>query len=112
MTDRVKKDFEKWLLNKDCFYFPPEDGDASNLLHPDYFIQLPKSMQWGVKVDYYDSCGIYITDDATMEGNVFYEWEIYAGSTNYFECKESYLTRQEARKAALEKAMEIRDKQL
>ena len=54
LTDKCKKDFEKWLLNEWMF----KDERRYN---PDIFNQLPFSMQYGVYVDFFDSVGMFIS---------------------------------------------------
>lgn len=93
-----KTDFDAWLLD-----WSTEAGCENPItmrsLYSD-FGGLPKSMQWGVRVDFFDSVGIYI--------DIYYE----ESDTFYFRINEKlnikwYESRKEARKKALEQAEKI-----
>lgn len=100
-------DFEKWLINQDWFddFYVINDEAVTN--HCDLhkilpFDKFPKSMQYGVYVDFFDSVGVSIS----IEGieNIFcYEINTKNGFANDFNFK----TRQETRAKAIEKANEI-----
>jgi len=70
----------------------------------------PFSMQWGVYVDFFDGHDIKIQIEPDQperykEGDAFI-WYVMIAANIYSDDKE-YINRQEARKAALEKAIEI-----
>tara|TARA_R110000782_G_scaffold150690_1_gene243385 strand:+ start:752 stop:1144 length:393 start_codon:yes stop_codon:yes gene_type:complete len=108
ITGKTKQEFEKWW-NIDHIKHKLED-----------FYDLPKSMQYGVLVDYFDSVGVIIETPFYWGGN----WWKYEISTRELSCseeeyvtnlrasKEGFKTRPEARPEAIKKANEIRNKQL
>ena len=101
LTGKCKEEFEKYLL-KDLSFILEEEFirmDRYNL-----FKHLPKSMRYGVLVDYFDSVGIDIDIYTTIHGFDFMiKTNIFGG---YFE------TRPEARTASIEKANELRNEVL
>ncbi|MCH7515879.1 MAG: hypothetical protein IIB08_01910 [Bacteroidetes bacterium] len=111
MKGKTKADFEKWYLNKD------DDITNSGIYDTeviDDFNSLPDSMKWGVEVDYY---GEYDIEMDVIVGNGKkgeFDYEVYEkNSLRYYrKDKDPTMNRYEARKAALEKACEIRNKQL
>ena len=114
MTDRVKKDFWRW-------YFEEIIKSTRSSSHKkglsEWFNDLHQSLQWGVWVDYYDSCDIYI-DLQPVYGRGTRPSDIshYIINLKYGDridfIGDEFKTRQEARKGALEKASEIREEQL
>ena len=105
MTDRVKKDFEKWLITEDSDFYLAG-------IFPENFWNLSPSMQWGVWVDYYDS--VLISINVYRISKKWVQYDVIDFTYNDFNVNEqgSFESFSEARKSALEKASEIRDKQL
>jgi len=122
MTDIVKKDFEKWYFKnhvksskKFKELWPHEYHDIY-----DWFYGITKPFKWGVMVDYYDSVGIRI-GVLTFETIDFLDqrkltdksFSFFIFSDEGYKCDGCNIeTRHEARKAALEKASQIRHEQL
>jgi hypothetical protein len=85
LTGKCKEEFRGYLLNGIL--------DASYTYR--YFITLPKSMQYGVYVDFFDSVGI--------NSSSFSHYEFYKCNLD----NTLFHTRPEARVLAIEKANEI-----
>ncbi len=98
-----KKDFEKWLLD-----FEPNENVIKvddGVTYPSWiFHELPKSMQWGVYVDFLDSVG-YDVQAYCYHGK--YSIHIYDKDDTMIFDQDVFETRQEAREKALKKAIEI-----
>ena len=106
LTGKCKEDFEKWYIkqglnfnvvtdvegNKDTYYFPIS-----------YFNDYPKSMQYGVYVDFFDSVGINIEITNDNKHIKTFWVDVNAKETDDIELN----SRSEARTAAIEKANEI-----
>jgi hypothetical protein len=101
-----EKDFKKWLL--DDFFAKGKKPSISHKLNALSFKNISASMQWGVYVDFFDSVGVYLEDIYLFQrqGFISYVHDI----PTLEEDDNLYKTRHEARKAALEKAMEIYEK--
>jgi len=82
LTGKCKEDFEKWLLcgdgkiNFEKYY---SDRDGSNDPYT-WFMELPKSMQYGVYEDFFDSVDILI-EIMPSESKSFY-WIINDNQMN------------------------------
>lgn len=65
LTNKCKEDFEKWLIMNQNSQIEQDKYDCSraNLGEMKIFNQLPNSMKYGVLVDFFDSVGIYISDN-------------------------------------------------
>jgi len=119
---KTKDDFEKWFINDHkigrdsmgilCFLM-------KGVLVPFWF--LPKSMQWGVLVDYFDSCEIHIDIHPILDyNNTSYtkvlEYIVIVVELNKevdFNREDIEVkSRPQARENALIKAQEIRETQL
>ncbi len=102
---RFEKDFEAWLVKNEICVIIFSDGEYTVL-----FDHNPLSMQWGVYVDFFDENGIYITDGSgrfTLSDRYYY-WALEVhGERGQMEDNTTSKNRQEARKTALEKAIEI-----
>jgi hypothetical protein len=107
MKGQAKKDFEKWVGRADlggigdfsdcvemCENYPTDNWNIS-------FTDYPKSMQYGVIVDWFDSVGIeiYFQCDETLI--IFDNGEPVDLPFRQFD------TRQQARQKAIDKAVEI-----
>ena len=109
LTEKCKEEFEKWY--KDNY----REYECYNCMDWDEFIP---SMQIGVYIDYFDSVGVYINIDSDWTKNEcvmdIYHYEI-SGEPIWESSRSKELvmdTRTEARKAAIIKANEIRNKQI
>jgi len=108
MTGKAKEDFEKWYNSNSgkMNYFTLDDEPYEER----GFNSMADSMQYGVYVDWFDSCGIRIN----VHPHYSEEWDydikeaIYNGllNTEY----DLSPTRHEARTKAIEKACEIYNK--
>ena len=109
LTDKVCLDFEKWYFNQWINKTYQKVCDCDKLIS---FNDLPFSMQFGVYVDYFDSCGIYIKIEYVIDANYCYYYPvIYTRYKNFI--KEPLRTSlQEAREKVIERASEIREEQL
>ena len=115
LTGKCKEDFEKWaLLNAEyIFDYAIENDDKTGIptyegryFHYQDIDDLPKSMQYGVYVDFFDSVGIKISVNFTHENFRFDGWW-FTILTNNDEIDKPFDTRQEARTKAIEKANDI-----
>lgn len=97
---KTRQDFEKWAKDKN---YELRCGDIIWGFYPEDFYKMPDSMQFGVLVDYFDSCGIEIDIRYT-------DYEINYGRN--FANDFGFKSRPKAREKAIEKANEIRNKQL
>lgn len=93
LTGKCKEEFEKWYVPNRYVYTLVQ------------FYNLPKSMQWGVYQDYFDSVGINVGVNNDIR---HFDW--WVDSSKNYSGKDK--TRQEARYKAIEKANEIRNEQL
>ena len=108
LTGKCQEDFKKWISNE---FEPNEHGIIVNASYEgdievyasDNFDILPKSMQYGVYVDFFDSVGIRISMN---QFNNEYWFDIDPQGID----SECLKTRPEARAAAIEKANEIKNK--
>jgi hypothetical protein len=99
LTGKCKEDFERWYSNQKYNLSATHNAGYHPNNYIDWFYTLPKSMQYGVYVDFFDSVGIDIEIYNTIHGFDFMiKTNIFRG---YFE------TRPEARTAAIKKANEI-----
>ncbi len=108
MTDRVKKDFEKWLITEDSDFYLAG-------IFPENFGDLSPSMQFGVWVDYYASCKICVQAVPVEwydETPYYYAYNVFKRGKYPLTSETGCGSLEEARKAALEKASEIREEQL
>ena len=96
------KDFDEWYSNYDGII---KMNTVNIVLYSEFYV-LPKSMQWGVYVDFFDSVKIQISLS-------FRNWEkLWQFEINISNNEPNYrhfgiTTRKEAREKALEKAIEI-----
>ena len=61
LTEKCKKDFEKWYEDYDSIFIKTTIGIINfNIKDVKFFYQLPFSMQYGVYVDFFDSVDIDI----------------------------------------------------
>lgn len=108
---KFEKDFRKYL-KKQRLGITHEVGERQpNIVDlAKEFDKLPDSMKWGVYVDFFDSAGIRIDIDVDAperyEQGDWFDYYIYTKTSTY-ENERPFTTRPEARKAALEKAIEI-----
>ncbi len=91
-----KTDFEKWYCTHDGIIMK---CGISIVLFTN-FEMLPKSMQWGVYVDFFDSVGICIYIRSYNKQSI---WRGHMQGRKTYKQK----TRQEAREKALEKAIDL-----
>jgi hypothetical protein len=103
LTGKCKKEFKKW--QNDCNWFEDLNIYNENYTNIEIFYTLTPSMQYGVLEDYFDSVGIRISINQ-HDGTYWYDIQ-----SPFFECDE-VKTRLKARNAAIEKANELRNKQL
>jgi len=94
ITGKAQGQFEKWYLSDKVSYLNP---------HIVNFYGLPDSLQWGVIQDWADSVGYFITNSWIGDN------QFCPGIThnNFILWEDTFRTRQEARKAAIEKLNEI-----
>ena len=111
LTGKCKEDFEKW-------YEPPLPADANGwdkALYGDKVAEiyrLPKSMRYGVYVDFFDSVGIYIDleihAEPTMSGLIFKSIRPNILSNGrFYTVGASFRERPIARTEAIKKANEL-----
>ena len=105
LTDKCKKDFEKWY-NKDT----PKKNDGwtiiarnSRLLE---FYRLTESMRYGVFEDFFDSVGIWLVVEEQFGDGKYYDWCINTKNNEWYH-QTDFKTRGKAREKSLEKANEI-----
>ena len=110
MKGKCKADFDKWFINTDS----AKGLNVDDLVLYSFY-KSRDSMKWGVYVDYYGDCGIYITDGSgrlTLNDRYYY-WVIEVENIKgQYDSEIRHKTRHEARTEAEEKACEIREKQL
>ena len=112
LEGKCLEEFLIWYKKEDCkiSYVVDEDGteDYWNLEYDDEFVKLPDSMKWGVLEDYFD--------ELETKNEFQYLPVVTRGIDIYFityrGVMERFNSRQEARTAAIEKAVEIRNEQL
>lgn len=98
LTDKCKQDFEKWFIDN----YVSNHCNGMGAIDIKTFDKIPKSMQYGVLVDFFDSVGIY--NDAYHIENAF-RYMIDVKDDTYM--SKDYKTRPEAREQAIIKANEI-----
>ena len=107
LTGKCKEEFEKWYLQNITELEIEIDSCYHSELDIEMFYKLPKSMRYGVYVDFFDSVGVVIDIDSEMVSeNPFFDFTIDGKDGHNGDGKE-YETRPEARAAAIEKANEI-----
>jgi hypothetical protein len=104
LTGKCKQDFQNWYFNQEIFddyyiTYVPKKGMLDEFKCID-FKELPKSMQYGVYVDFFDSVGIRISMNQ-FNKEYWYDIELTGDDSTCLK------TRREARTAAIEKANEI-----
>jgi len=118
LTGKGKEDFEKWYIihyedqYEDCGNTPEEQrgyvelkGFPDGVLWCNGFYDLPKSMQYGVYVDFFDSVGI---DVRVVKGLITQKFNYRISDiTQVLALDFGLETRHEARTKAIEKANEI-----
>jgi hypothetical protein len=109
LTGKCREDFDKWMSTDFDLDENPITINASyegdmEVYVSDNFDILPKSMQYGVYVDFFDSVGIEINLIKSRNIN-YYQIDDIAYTYSY-----SLKTRPEARIKAIEKANEIYNK--
>ncbi len=107
-TDRVKKDFEKWLstrwMDEGLILVSPVHALMFDVA--EHFNELPVSMQFGVRVDYYKEHEIFIGKASIWSNSWWVEYDTSEFDSLEIPEKQKDLTQEEV----LEKASEIRDK--
>lgn len=103
LTNKTKKDFEKWWIEQP-YTFKPLFGSDIDL--DDVFQELPFSMQIGVYQEFFDSVGVY-SNSYYCPSVKAYSWDVYYNKGEGLRCGDYTNTRTEAQKAAIEKANEI-----
>ena len=105
-SGKCLEEFEKWLLIwiKDNVAWPTETPTQEDI---DHFYSFPDAMKYGVYVDYFDSLGLIVHSGKSLSGYNYYV-------TNTPKHYQSWLseTRNTSRTVAIEKANEIRNRQL
>ena len=96
LTGKCKEAFKKWYSENVEF--------IGEVLYLEEFYILPQSMQYGVYVDWFDSCGIYIDDSFDGLNNEFYSCTVHENKVSVLNKNK---TRHEARTKAIERANEI-----
>lgn len=87
-------------------YYEKEYGEDYHIFYACSWEEIPFSFQWGVYVDFFDANGILIEDLSNWDGEEkYFDWCIR--TDKLYESEMDWYNRQEARKAALEKAIEI-----
>lgn len=119
LTGKCKEDFEKWCIDK--YNDRPmnemwlADYDTPELVYNQrLFKHYPKSMQYGVYVDWFDSVGVNVIGDRSrsiLNNNSYFSnvWDVYDGESSPLDF---HNTLAEALTAAIEKANEIYDERL
>ena len=104
LTGKAKVEFEKWFeFDSGCKPFMHRNEYVTAI---ESFYNLPKSMQCGVYVDFFDSFGIKISIINISDAYWFVINNVNTtGKKDRYECK--YMSRPEARTTAIEKANEI-----
>ena len=97
LTGKCKEAFEKWSTNNGDLYSFHIMG-----VYKGAFYELPKSMQYGVLVDFFDSTGMDIEIAVTPTFK-----EYYCMINDDADEPDMFKTRQEARTKAILKANEI-----
>ena len=116
LTGKCKKDFVKYI-NKNEFHWIKtclDDELSLDIMDYDLILQLPKSMQYGVYVDFFDSIGVHLDvcinyqtiKNKTILLGYYYELHELGGKHCIEDC-DDYKTRQEAREKAIVKVNEI-----
>jgi hypothetical protein len=107
LTGKCKQDFQNWYFNQEIFddyyiSYVPKKGMLDEFKCID-FKELPKSMQYGVYVDFFDSVGINIEITNDNKHIKTFWVDVNAKETDDIELN----SRSEARTAAIKKANEI-----
>ena len=95
LTGKCKEDFYKWYVRTGNVHYSA----------PNLFLRLPKSMQYGVYVDFFDSVEIRISMNQ-FKNTYWYDIEKTGDESDELK------TRQEAREQAILKANEIFNKNI
>ena len=110
LTGKCKEEFEKWFL--ECY--KTMRWSSWN----EFFNDSSDAMRFGVFQQYFDSVGLNVSVDiyhdfANECYGDFYEWDVSVTENFHKEVDYGYEdTRQEAQLASIEKANELRNKQL
>lgn len=121
LKGKAKEDFEKWVGRADkggigdfsncvemCENYPTDNWNIS-------FTDYPKSMQYGVLVDWFDSVGINISIEpywcvckitAEIDQEVTFDMMVFSDSQCDYDYS-NHATRPQARQKAIEQAIEI-----
>ncbi len=113
LTDKCKKDFEKWFLNESEYERSLLTKESKKLiegqlLNAFYFMSI--SAKYGVYVDFFDSMEIYISDIVDCyytKSKLFINSFIICIEVNKDYTKIDKNTRHEARTEAIKKVNEI-----
>ena len=89
LTEKCKEDFEEWFTE-------------IIKLNTGWFDRLPKSMQYGVYVDFFDSLGLIVESQRCLSGYKYYVTD----TPNFFQAYNTK-TRPQARTKVIEKANKI-----
>ena len=109
LSDKVREEFQKWLLND---YRIANDKKCGYIICTSFIDNLVPSMQYGVLVDYFDSVGIDI--NVHRHDRFRFDYDIKDSGNGWLLFNEYDIkgTRDEARKAAIQKADELRNNDL
>ena len=102
LTGKAKEVFEKWYELK---YEAIRLRSIDDEFYLEGFYELPKSMQRGVYQDWANTLGYYLNVDYGCKSKTYY-FDIWDG-TNYEYNNKSYLTREEAQDALVDKLNEL-----
>ncbi len=108
LTDKCKEDFKEWFYINDGIKKSMRQFSDLTLTA---FDSLPKPMQYGVYVDFFDSIGIFIDLEFMHHLNNTFMPSIMLKNGRY-DCYDNCKTRQESREQAIIKANEIYNKSL
>ena len=113
LTGKCEEDFEKWCLSNDNInedYYVESYTKFTEYRCID-FEELPKSMQYGVYVDFFDSVGLELVvhrSKTKYVSSVYYLIKPHLQEDEEVKCnKKGYSDRQQAREQAILKANEI-----
>ena len=94
LTDKAKEDFDEWYeLHYEAILLRSIDDS----FYIDGFYELPKSMRYGIYVDWADSVGIHIEIGVDFTTYEKYCYKVNNGNWNKF----LYRTRKKARKKVI-----------
>jgi hypothetical protein len=100
LTGKCKQDFERWYSNQKYNLSATHNAGYHPNNYMDWFYTLPKSMQYGVYVDFFDSVGVNIEITNDNKHIKTFWVDVNAKETDDIELN----SRPEARTAAIEKA--------